>query len=359
MENDTGAQFLTAIQSQEISEDQTFEFKARIELDSRHQKADFINDIVAFLNSGPGHLFVGVRESKGVFSGWQPIKQNWDAFHRQILSIIQDNITPVPHAVRVNCIELDGDGYIARIDLPDHRNRPYQNKLTGGFYIRTGAKNTPIPRDRVHSFFTQIETLEKDTADLIESENQALEARGLIDLRATSLQIAVVPLEHYERDQAPFDPGSQPLKSMRHYHSERSGVFRGCQNGVELIERTFSGDVISRFFIGDDWLLHSCALHPIKLFEGGGRLGLHEFHTELLRHLRDIQLILDDSKIFGPFGLQLRLKNLRSAPGMSNAFPNADTASLPRPVRVERLDDENVLRRFYLKVRTISLYGSP
>lgn len=357
MKNNGNNTILEAIESQEISEDQTFEFKSKIDFDNRHQKTDFINDIVAFLNAGPGQLFVGVRENKGVFSGWQPIQQDKDALQRQILSLIQDNITPLPHGVRVSFIDLAGDGYIVRIDLPEHRNRPYQNKLSGGFYIRTGAKNTPILRDTVHALFTPIETLENNTTDLIERENRALEGRGIVDTEAITLQIGIVPLEHYERDRPPFDPGSNYLKSMRQYHSDRADTFKGCQNGVELLERTFSGHVISRCFIGDDWMLHSYVVHPIKMLDGGGRIGLREFQEQILRHLRDIQLLLNDSRIHGPFGLQLLLKNLQSDPAMAKAFPNADSASLPRPARVESLDDEKVLERFFKKVRTVSVYG--
>lgn len=84
---------------------------------------------------------------------------------------------------------------------------------------------------------------------------------------------------------------------------------------------------------------------------------IHEFQKEFVRHLRDIQLILDDSGIRGPFGILLAVGNLRRNPKLQWVFPNANAANIGRPLRVQRLDEQGLIDRFNDKVRSVSVYG--
>ncbi len=192
-----------------IEETQGYEFKALVNLDDQRGKSNLIDDVVAFLNAGSGHLIVGVHEKKGVFDRFQPLQGDKDAYRRRLTSIIRDSIAPKPLHVSVEFLDIDDDGYIVDIVLPNHRLRPYQNKITGGFYLRTGAQNTPIRRDQVHALFTTIEQLEADTVKLMERENSAVEARDIMQNNGATLHIAIVPQEHYERGKASFDPGER------------------------------------------------------------------------------------------------------------------------------------------------------
>ncbi|MGV1793554.1 AlbA family DNA-binding domain-containing protein [Rhizobium sp. A37_96] len=349
---------IEGILSGAVVEGQHYEFKSRLNLEEQRGKSNFIDDVVAFLNAGPGYLVVGVHEKKGAFERFEPMDGDRDILQRRITSIIQDNIDPKPLGVRLEFLDLDTGGFILCLDLPDHRLRPYQNRITGGFYLRTGAQNTPIPRDQLHALFTPIEKLEADTMQLMERENAAVEARDIMQNNGATLHIAVVPQEYYERERSPFDPGRSVLKVMRHYHGESHGVFKGCENGVEVRDATFQeGRSVSRFFIGDDWLVHSYVSHPFSVRDGEGRLTIHEFREELARHLRDIQLILDDSGIRGPYGVLLTVRNLRRNPKLEWAFPNTNAASIGRPIRVERVDEQGLIERFNDKVRSVSVYG--
>ncbi|TIV69712.1 MAG: ATP-binding protein, partial [Mesorhizobium sp.] len=103
-------------------------FKARLNLDEQRGKSNFIDDVVAFLNAGPGYLIVGVHEKKGAFERFEAMDGDRDAMQRRITSILQDNIDPKPLGVRAEFLELDTGGFILCLDLPDHRLRPYQNK---------------------------------------------------------------------------------------------------------------------------------------------------------------------------------------------------------------------------------------
>jgi hypothetical protein len=233
--------------------------------------------------------------------------------------------------------------------------RPYQNKIAPGFYIRTGAKNTPVPPDQLYALFKSQEEREKSTVELMEREGAAIKALGIAVLNSSTLHIAIVPQEHYERDFPSFDPGKAVLKTMRPYYGGAE-VFRGCERGFEVSARDSKQKLMSRFFIGDDWLIHSWAAYAITL-DAGDRLKLPEFRAELVRHLKDIQLILEDSQIRGPFTILLALRNLRDDPKLKFFFPLADSALMARPVRIERVDDENLIERFYDKVRSVSVYG--
>lgn len=140
---------IDGIQSGLVIEGQHYEFKARLNLDEPRGKSNFIDDVVAFLNAGPGYLIVGVHEKKGGFERFEPLGGDRDAIQRRITSIIQDNIDPKPLGIRAEFLDLETGGFVLCLDLPHHRLGPYQNKITGGFYLRTGAQNTPIPRDQL------------------------------------------------------------------------------------------------------------------------------------------------------------------------------------------------------------------
>ncbi|ARO32451.1 ATPase/AAA domain-containing protein (plasmid) [Rhizobium sp. NXC14] len=65
-----------------VVEGQGYEFKALLNLDDQRGKSNFIDDVVAFLNAGPGHLIVGVHEKRGssrASSQWRVIAMPYNA----------------------------------------------------------------------------------------------------------------------------------------------------------------------------------------------------------------------------------------------------------------------------------------
>jgi hypothetical protein len=325
------------IQNNQIVEGQHYDFKRSIDLSDRKAKTDFINDVVAFLNSGTAHLVIGVQERKGVFERFEPLEGDRDAIRRQFISAIQDNILPKPLGITVEFIEAD-EGFLIDVRIPEHRMRPYQNRINGSFYIRTDAQNTPIPRDHLRAMFTTGEQFDQVVRVLMEREDRAVEARDIMQKSGATLHIAVVPLEHFEHNREPFDPGRGILKSMRYYHGYGAGVFKGCDHGYELRDSSFDeGRSVSRFFIGDDWLVHSYVVHPFST-DNGGRLTLPEFKESLTRHLSDVALLLADSEIRGPFCVLLGTRNLQRNPKVAWAFPNTNSRLFPRGYMTDTLD---------------------
>jgi hypothetical protein len=347
---------LDLIQSNQITEGQHYDFKRSLDLADRKAKCDFINDVVAFLNAGPAHLIIGVVEKKGQFERVVPLKGDRDAIRRQFVSTIQDNIDPKPLGIRVGFIDAE-DGFLVDVQIPEHRMRPYQNRITGAFYVRTDAQNTPIPRDYLYTMFTPWERVEEAVLTLMAREDRAIEDRDIMQKNGVTLHIAIVPLEHFEPSRTPFDPGRGILKTMRYYHGGGGGVFKGCDGGYEVKESTFDeGRLISRFFIGDDWLAHSYVAHPFSA-DASGRLTLPEFKQALGQHLADIALVLEDSGIQGPFCILLAVRNLQGNPKVAWAFPDANSRALPRGYRAERLDDPEMIARFYDMLRGASVFG--
>lgn len=125
------------------------------------------------------------------------------------------------------------------------------------------------------------------------------------------------------------------------------GVFKGCDGGVEVRDASFrEGRATSRFFIGDDWGIHSYVVHPFTI-DAGGRLTLHEFREALTHHMNAVAVILGDASVYGPFCVLMAARNLRRSEKLKWAFPTATTAALPRGVMIEEIDDSAVVECFY------------
>lgn len=101
MNTKSAAPTIDGILSGIVVEGQHYEFKARLSLEEQRGKSNFIDDVVAFLNAGPGYLVVGVHEKKGAFERFEPMDGDRDILQRRITSIMQDNIDPKPLGVRV------------------------------------------------------------------------------------------------------------------------------------------------------------------------------------------------------------------------------------------------------------------
>ena len=342
-----------------VVEDQRTEYKREVDLADARKKCDFVDDVVAFLNAGAGRIVVGVAERKGRFDRFYPIQGDPDATARRFASVIQDNVLPKPLAVSVGSLAMEG-GFLMDVVIPEHRMRPYQNAINGAFLLRTGAKNTPVPRDAVQAMFTSAETMEADVSRLMAREDARVEARRLMQVDCPTLHVAIVPGAHYDRSAAPFasnDGGWS--KTFPHFHDggRHEGFFKGCEGGLEVTDTTFEqGRSTSRFFLGDDWLIHSVAAHPFRVTEGEGRLTLPEFGETLARHMRDIALVLRDVDVSGPFCIMMTVRGLRKGNLMDRAFPRADTIGLPRGIVAEHVDERSVVERFHALVVRASCY---
>jgi hypothetical protein len=224
------------IESQAIVEGREYEFKQQVDFDQAQQKSNFIDDVVAFLNSEiSGHIVIGVKEKGGAFAGYSPLLADPDHLCRRVTSIIQDGVEPRPLGVDVRAIAILG-GSILDVAIAQHRAGPYQNRANGAFYVRTGAKNTPLRRDELAAYFVTRERYEADLGTRLAREQADLDASGTMAAPGAVLDIAILPREHYDRDRPPFERGQGILKGAPAFHWDRRQPFQGCERGHQAIE---------------------------------------------------------------------------------------------------------------------------
>lgn len=330
------------------------DLKQQVDLADPRQKSNIVDDAVAFLNTRAGHVLIGVKERGGHYDGFAPLQGDPEARANQLLSVLQDNIDPKPLRLEVRPPPVAG-GFLLDVDIPEHVMRPYQNRLTGGFYVRTGAKNTPIPRDQMGAHFVALERYEQDAARRLTDVRAQLAARNAMVTGAATLDIAILPRAFYEKGRPMFQRGQGVLKSAPQFHS-RNAYFTGCQGGHETIEIDFSQKGVSRTFIGNDWFLHGQAVYPVST-ANSGRAMFPEFKDKLQSYLNDVAALLDGEGIGGPFCVLLAMSGLRADEKLGWLFETADVVELPHGAIVERVDDTSLVETFYNLVISSSRFG--
>lgn len=343
------------IEAKELVETGALEFKQQIDLDEPRGRSNLVDDVVAFLNAGPGHIVVGVREKGGAFERFAPMMGDPDALTRRVLSILQDSIDPRPLRLDVRALPLER-GFLLDIHIPDHGMRPYQNRLNGAFYLRTGPKNTPLTRAEVASLFVASEAYERDALRRLGEEEERLAARGIMVSDGPSLEIGILPREFYERGRRLFAPGGPRPVAAYLFHNRQGQVFRGCNGGHEAVEIDFNNNGISRLFVGADWFVHSHADHAFSC-AASGRLELPEFKERLTNHLVDLSELLGAQGLKGPFGVTLGVRNLQRSAKVAFFFPNCTAVASTRAALVESVDESELVERFYNQVLGASRYG--
>lgn len=340
------------IENGELVEDAGLDFKQKVDLATERGKAKLIDDVVAFLNRGNGYLVIGVAEEKGRFRHFEPYRDDPDAYARQLLSIIQDNIDPRPLRVDVTWFEANA-GSVFVVHIPWHGRRAFQNRLTGGYTMRTGPKNVILNTPEVRALFTDEDQFIRDAVAFMEREDARCRSRRLMQENGPTFHLAVIPAERYERGREPFDRGHGMLKAGPLYHRGYD-AFRGCQDGFEALEPTFDeGRSITRLFIADDWSVYAQVSHPFRTEHG--RLTIHEFGQELPAYMAKVADLMREEGLKGPFCVAMALRGLQRE-GVRWGFPNAEEIA-PEPVLVDRLDDPDALRRFHKRVIRSSRYG--
>lgn len=323
------------IVSGKIVEGSSYDYKQYVDLNSDRGKSKIIDDAVAFLNGGPGYLIIGVIEEGGAYKSFAPLSGDPDAYSRRLLSIFQDNIDPRPLKIEVTHFQLES-GFVAVVHIPWHGRRAFQNRVTGGFLLRTGVKNTPLRREEVQALFTSEATFYEDSAALLNRESRRTLERELMQERGPTFHLAVMPGEHYERGRKPFNQDSEVVKGLRHFH-DGHGSFEGCEDGSELMQVTLDRfKHISRLFIGDDWGLYLQVEHPFD--PGHSSVDLYTFESKLKNYLTRLRKFLEAEGVRGPFCAIAEFKNLSRDQKIAWAFPNVDNISI-KATMLSDIDD--------------------
>lgn len=153
-EKKLNTEFLKNIESGQISEDVTIEFKSQAyNLSLRDTKKDFLRDIVAMINSKGGVIFLGVSDD-GEVLGVEI--DNLDLYKRQIQQVINTGVEPQVTGIDFKPIENDGK-LVLCILVPTLKNKPYSHKVAQSqyreFLIRNNGINHHLSMSEIRRLF--------------------------------------------------------------------------------------------------------------------------------------------------------------------------------------------------------------
>ena len=344
------------IKNGKVVEGQGCDFKRMVDLDDPSAKSNFVSDVTAFLNAGAGHLLIGIDEKRGAFAGFHPVRGDPDAMCLRLQQVVHDNIEPRPTRVVVTPIPLDG-GFLLDVDIPEHLLRPYQNRISGAFHLRTGARNTLLDRDALRAFFISREEQERDLLARTRAEDERLDQEGMMEV-GPSLQLGILPREHYLRSKPPFRriEGHQ-VKLAPVFHDDRPSMFEGCNGGFQAVVRTFAEKGYSRFFVGHNWFLHARVMFPFEADRSGGGALLGSLRPALGRFMDQVADFTEGEGLAGPFCVVLAIRGLRTNDKTAFLFPFTDSVELPGSRMLESLRATDLVDDFSDLVVRSSRYG--
>lgn len=350
-----GRPTIDAIVRGDFVENERLDFKRQLNLDEETGRQRLVDDVVAFLNRGGGTILVGIDESEGRFAGFRPIREDRDAFGGRIISVLQDGIDPTPLDIRFHCLDLE-EGFLLDLEIPAHRNGPFQARHSGAFLIRTAAQNRPISLAELRGYFVEEREWLEKVADLTRRETDRLAGTGRMTERGPVLQFGILP-------RAFFDPIHPNFSQDTHWRSiapsfdDRARIsFKGCESGHEAFANGGDGKGGSRLFIRDDWFVHGWVSWPLWVEPGEEMLSLYKFKTELLSaYLNEIDEFLDEQAIVGHYAVLMELTHLQRDPKVGRFFRDSEAVTMLRPRFVERVS--GISDPFIELVQRSTIYG--
>lgn len=336
-------------------EDDGFDFKRQLNLDSEAGKHDLVDDVVAFLNRGAGTIVVGVHEEEGRFAGFRPVRGDRDALGLRIVNILLEGISPAPLDLRVNCLDFD-DGFVLDIEIPRQAGGPFQARHNGAFLRRVGSRNRPVSREELSRYLVDERQWLEAVATLAREESERLAASGRMSERGCVLTFGILPRAYFD----PHCPGfsqSGPWRSVAPSFEDRARVlFKGLDGGHEAFAFGGDGKGGSRLLVRDDWFIHGWVAHPLWVQPGEERLSFYEFKTELLpAFLGEIDDFLAGQEMDGPFAVTMELSHLQRNEKLGRFFRGNERAGMIRPRFAQRISDMS--EPFAELVQRSTVYG--
>lgn len=346
---------IEAISQAPLQEGQDLDFKREVNVEKPEGKARLLDDVVAFLNRGPARIIVGVEEKSGRFSGFRPLAGDADKVSLRLQALIQDGISPMPIDVQVVPLHL-GEGFVLDIQIPGHVGGPFMNRVTGGYLIRSGARNLPIDPGMLRSRFVDEAAWIRRVDELTVSEDAEL-ADGVRVAAGRALRIGILPREHFDHSRASFVQDDHIRAPAPTFHEHSRAWFTACGDGHEALIKDLRQQGIERLYIRDDWFLHAHISYALHQRSGEGSLALHEFDEGVSAYLTALGQFLADQAIEGPFAITLALQSLGESERFGAWFPNTPTVRMLRPRLVAAVDDTDLITDFLRKVRQASVLG--
>ncbi|MEJ1117094.1 ATP-binding protein [Phyllobacterium sp. CCNWLW109] len=360
------------IESRRIAEGTFYDFKREVDLDKKYPggaksaKERFIDDVVAFLNGEGGHLIIGVEEADGVWDKFVPMSGDREKICNRYLQVIQSTIVPLPTKVNIVPIDVPG-GFVLDVQVPPHWRKPYQNAMSGAFYVRAGARNRVLTVPEIREHFADFERMETDLTRLFDVFRRDLLAEdnlssvkllspgpmGSLSFRSDNedagprLLFGILPRQHYDRSRPRYDPSKLSQPAVAAFNGGWYPRLRGCGGGFE------AASTHERLFVATDWHILGWVKHPFDFTRE--RPDMAAFRENLGRFIASISDFLLEARVVGPFAITLAIENLDEMeewprPGMANEVGDS------RPSVMESLADPRLIDDFVAQVRSV-LYG--
>jgi hypothetical protein len=350
-----GRPTIESIARGDFVENEGLDFKRQLNLDEEMGRHRLIDDVVAFLNRGAGTILVGIEENQGRFSGFRAIVGDRDALGRRVVSTLQDGILPAPLDVRVHFLDVD-EGFILDIDIPGHRNGPFQAKHSGAFLIRTAAQNRPISPSELRGYFVDEKQWLEAVRAMTREESEKLIGSGRMTERGPVLQFGMLPRAHFNPQHLQFTQDAHWRSIAPSFEDRARILFKGCEGGHEAFAPGGDGKGSSRLLVRDDWFVHGWVAWPLWIVPGEEILSLYKLKTELLpAFLAEIDEFLAGQGVGGPFAMVMELAHLQRDAKLGRFFSHNDAVTMMRPRFVDRIGD--MARPFIELVQRSTVYG--
>lgn len=119
-------------------ESQNLEYKYDVVDDNN--KNDFIESVIAFLNTNTGIILIGVDNSGNIVGSKKSIEA--------IQKIIHDSCDPPPRSVKVQEKEISGKKVII-VEISEGDDKPYQSRRDRNFYVRHNSTDMKMERSEL------------------------------------------------------------------------------------------------------------------------------------------------------------------------------------------------------------------
>jgi hypothetical protein len=122
-------------------ESQNLEYKQ--DVISEDHKNDLIETVIAFLNTNPGLILVGVKDDGSIVGSHKNTED--------LQKLVHDSCDPPPKNIRIE-EKMIGDNKIIIIDVPEGDDKPYQSKRDKNLYVRHNANDMKMERSELVRF---------------------------------------------------------------------------------------------------------------------------------------------------------------------------------------------------------------
>jgi len=121
-----------------LGESQDLEYKQHIE--DENKRNDFIESVIAFLNTNRGIILIGVSDDGSVVGTRKSAED--------VQKLVHDSCDPPPTDIKIEERQISGEKVLV-VEILEGDDKPYQSKRNKNFYVRHNATDMKIERSEL------------------------------------------------------------------------------------------------------------------------------------------------------------------------------------------------------------------